>query len=509
MQEQSKRLVKNTLVLTLRMLFLLFINLYASRVLLKSLGIDNFGIYSVVGGFVLLFSVVSNSLSAAISRFITVELGKNNREKLKKIFATSVIVQIVLALVILLLLESIGLWYLNTHINMSDGRLSAANWAFQFSILTFVINLISLPYNALIIAHERMSAFAYISIYEGIAKLLITISICLSPIDYLIYYAACICALSLSVRFIYTIYCKRHFEECLVEWKMDRSLIKEIFGFAGWNFIGATSGLLRDQGGNLILNLFFGTGANAARSIAYQVENAVNSFVSGFSTAMSPQITKSYSNGDNSYFMMLLFKGARVTYYVLWFFSLPILLCTPYILQLWLGVVIDYTVTFTRLAILLTLSESISRPLVTAMLATGNIKKYQIIVGGLNLLNLPVSYLMFKLGMPAESVFIVALVLSQVCLFARLFLLKDMIHINSLQFFSKVYLNIISVSLTSALIPVICLKLIGLNSIWDFVILCMVCAISSLTSIWIIGCDIQDKAILLKHFLSFIKRLLS
>lgn len=369
--ENNKRIAKNTLLLYFRMLFLMAVSLYTSRVVLNALGVEDFGIYNVVGGVVAMFSVLSGSLSAAISRFITYELGKGNQENLNKIFSSAVTIQLILSGIIILLAETIGMWFLNAKMNIPEVRMEAANWVFQFSILTFAINLISIPYNASIIAHEKMSAFAYISILEAVGKLTIAYLITIAPIDKLIFYAILMCVVALVVRFTYGNYCKRHFSECTYHFVWDKQLLKQMFGFAGWNFIGASSAVLRDQGGNVVINLFCGPAVNAARGIASQVNNAVNQFVVNFMTALNPQITKSYAAGNKEYMMTLIFQGARLSFYMLLLLSLPILVNTHYILVLWLKIVPEHAVFFVQLILIFALSESISQPLITAMLATG------------------------------------------------------------------------------------------------------------------------------------------
>lgn len=287
--QNSKRIAKNTLLLYVRMLFMMAVSLYTSRVVLQTLGVENFGIYNVVGGVVAMFSVISGSLSAAISRFITYELGKGDKDQLIRIFSSSVTIQLGLGLIILLLAEVIGVWFLNTKMTIPTDRMYAANWVFQLSILTFIINLISVPYNAAIIAHEKMSAFAYISILEVVAKLIIVYMLLWSPFDKLIFYAILMASVALIIRFVYGYYCKRHFEECTFHFIFDKELLKKMFSFAGWNFIGAASAVLRDQGGNIVINLFCGPAVNAARGIAYQVNNAITGFVSNFMMALNPQ----------------------------------------------------------------------------------------------------------------------------------------------------------------------------------------------------------------------------
>ena len=492
----NKRIAKNTLLLYFRMLFMMAVSLYTSRVVLNALGVEDFGIYNVVGGVVAMFSMLSGSLSSAITRFITYELGTGNRENLKKIFSSSVTIQIGLAVLIVLLAEAIGVWFLNMKMNIPDTRMTAANWVFQFSILTFAINLVSVPYNATIIAHERMSAFAYISILEAIGKLAIAFLIVISPIDKLIFYAILMCAVALVIRFAYGIYCKKHFEECTYHFIFDKELLKRMFGFAGWNFIGATSAVLRDQGGNVVINLFCGPAANAARGIAFQVNTAISGFVTNFMTALNPQITKSYAAGDRKYMMTLIFQGARLSFYMLLLLSLPVLINTHYILGLWLKIVPDHAVLFVQLVLVFAMSESISNPLITAMLATGKIRNYQLVVGGLQMMNLPVSYILLHMGMFPETVIVVAIVISQCCLAARLVMLRGMIGLSVRKYMKEVYINVLVVTVIAAIIPfLLAIKLE--ESFLNFVLLCLISLICTGIAIYYVGCNRVERQFIL------------
>lgn len=478
------------------MLFMMAVSLYTSRVILHTLGVEDFGIYNVVGGVVSMFSVISGSLSAAISRFITYELGKGDKDKLIRIFSSSVTIQIGLGLIIFVLAELIGVWFLNDKMNIPDGRMYAANWVFQLSILTFVINLVSVPYNAAIIAHEKMSAFAYISILEVIAKLVIVYLLVISPIDKLIFYAVLMATVALLIRFVYGYYCKRHFEECTYHFIFDKELLKKMFGFAGWNFIGAASAVLRDQGGNIVINLFCGPAVNAARGIAYQVNTAINGFVSNFMMALNPQITKSYASGDRDYMMTLIYQGARLSFYILLLLSLPIIINAHYILTLWLKIVPEHTTLFVQLVLIFAMSESISNPLVTAMLATGKIRNYQIIVGGLQMMNLPISYVLLRLGCIPETVLIVAICISQCCLAARLYMLRGMIGLSIIQYLSNVYFNVLSVSVLSAIVP--CVVFYCLNETFiNFMLVCVISVICTCIVIYYIGCNNQERQFIL------------
>ena len=484
----------------------MIVTLYTSRVVLNALGVVDFGIYNVVGGVVSMFSMLSGSLSAAITRFITYELGKGKSQRLNKIFSSSMNIQIGLSFIILLLAETIGIWFLNIKMTIPMDRLTAANWVFQFSILTFIINLISVPYNASIIAHERMSAFAYISILEVIGRLSIAFLIIISPIDKLVFYSILMCIVALIVRFVYGVYCKHYFEECTYHWIFDRSLLKEMAGFAGWNFIGTTSSVMRDQGGNVVINLFFGPAVNAAKGIAFQVNNAVHSFVTSFMTALNPQITKSYAAGDKEYMMTLIYKGARFSFYILLILSLPVIINAHYILTLWLKVVPEHTTLFVQLVLIFAMSESISNPLITAMLATGRIRNYQIVVGGLQMLNLPISYILLRNGCIPETVLIVAICISQCCLASRLYMLRDMIGLSVREYLSKVYFNVLAVTIISSILPLfmaIKLKETFINLIYS----CFVSVLVSSVVIYFIGCNCKERQFINEKVNTIIKKL--
>lgn len=475
------------------MIITMVVSLYTSRVILNALGVDDYGIYNVVGGIVGMFSILSGSLSASISRFITFELGKGDTKRLKTVFSTGVNIQLMLGVIVLLVAETIGLWFLNNKMVIPESRLLVSNWVYHLSLITFVVNLISIPYNAAIIAHEKMGIFAYISILEVVGKLLISYLVVISPIDKLVFYALLMTLLSIFIRFIYGRYCSKHFEECTYHFVFDKKLLRQMFGFAGWNFIGASSGILRDQGGSILINLFSGPAVNAARAIALQVNAAIYGFASNFMTALNPQITKSYASGDHDYLMKLLFQGSRLSFYLLLLISLPILINTDYILQLWLSVVPEHTVYFVQLALILGISESISNPLVTAMLATGNIRNYQILIGSLQILNFPLSYVFLKLGCAPEVVTIIAIIISQCCLTGRLYMLRGMIQLSARKFLKEVYANVIIVTIFSLLIPLLVNKYFG-NSLIGFIIISMITLSTTLLSIYYVGCSKGEQA---------------
>ena len=490
----SKRIAKNTLLLYFRMIFLMLISLYTSRIVLQALGVTDYGLNNVVGGVVGIFSVISGSLSASISRFITFEIGAGEKDKLKRVFSTTINIQFILAGIILVLVETIGLWFLHNKMVIPPERMKACEWVFQFSILSFCVSLISVPYNACIIAHEKMSAFAYISIFDGLFKLATAFLIQWTSFDRLIFYSFLMVANSLIDRAIYGIYCSRYFEECKYQRIFDKGLLKDMFSFAGWNFIGASSAVLRDQGGNIVINLFSGPAVNAARGIAMSINNAVVGFANNFMTALNPQITKSYASGDYDYMFKLIYQGARLSFYMLLLLSLPIIVNTHFILHLWLGQVPAHADLFAKLVLIFAMSESISNPLVTAMLATGKIRNYQIVVGGLQMMNLPVSYICLRLGAIPETVLIIAIVISQCCLAARLIMLRGLIHLNPLDYIHRVYMNIIIVSLCSSLLPGLLSITLGNDNWILFILNVVVCLACTGLSEFYVGCSKKERA---------------
>lgn len=431
------------------------VSLYTSRVVLNVLGVSDFGIYNVVGGVVGMFAILNGSLAAASQRFITFELGKKENRKLKETFSITVTIHNLIAIVIAILAETVGLWFLNTHMNIASERMHAANWVYQCSVLAFIIDIISVPYNASIIAHEHMKAFAYVGIVEVILKLIIVFLLPLFAFDKLKFYALLILLVAIIIRLIYGLYCKYHFEECKYKFYWNKFLFKEIANFAGWNFIGASSAILMNQGVNILLNIFYGVFVNAAQGIASQVQNAIGGFISNFMTALNPQITKSYAAGNRDYMLTLVQQGARFSFYLMFFLSLPVIIETESVLKIWLKIVPEYAVIFVRLSLIFAITQTLSNTLITAMLATGNIKKYQIIVGGLQMLNLPFSYFALKMGLPPQSTIGIAIFLSFACLCARLWLLRGMIGLSAKYYFKKVFGNVMLVSLLSLIFPII------------------------------------------------------
>lgn len=499
-KSNTQRIAKNTVVLYFRMLFLMLIGLYTSRVILKTLGVADYGTYNLVGGVISMFSIFTSSLSTAISRFVTFELGKGQSERLNRLFSTSVNVQLILGLVVVLLGETIGVWFLNTHLQIPAERMVAANWVLQFAIASFVLGLLMVPYNASLIAHENMNIFAYISILEAVLKLAIVFALYISPYDKLITYAILLFAVSCLIRWIYAAYCKRHYEECKYHFTYDKPLLKEMTGFAGWNLLGDGSWILNNYGVNILLNIFFGpvTGLvlNAARGIATQVDNIVQNFVRNFMTALNPQITKSYAAGDLEYMHKLVFAGAKYSFFLIMFFVIPICLETEMILKLWLDVVPDYAVIFVQLTLLSSMCVILGNTLVTSVFATGKIRNYELVMGLMALSNFPITWFAFKMGASPVAAYIVYFCVYFTMIFVRLYMVKDLIRMSAWTYVKEVFFRVAAVGILSLFIPLL-ITYLQEDSILRFLEVCAVSIVCSLVSIVLYGMKSEERTMVL------------
>lgn len=431
----NKRIAKNTALLYFRMLLTMCIGLFTSRVVLDTLGAEDYGIYNVVGGLVTMFAFLNSAMIATSQRFISFELGKGNQQKLKEVFSTTLTIHIVIAFVIILLSEIIGVWFLNTRMNISPDRMLAANWVFQLSIFSFAVNVVSVPYNASIVAHEKMNAFAYISILEVGLKLAVAYLLLISSYDKLIVYAVLLFLVSLFLRLLYGWYCSKHFEECHYMVSFDSKQFKDMFSFAGWSLVGNLGFSFKDQFSNILLNLFFGTFVNAARGVAMQVASVINGFSTNFMMAVNPQITKSYASGDWERSKDLVYAGCKFSFYLLAIVSLPVMVNLAFILKLWLVDVPQYTEPFLQLALWCSLLYSISAPLTTAMQATGKIKWFQIIICIIMLMELPIAYVLLRMGNPPYFAMYASVLVTVVGVIARILLVKRLISLYNVRYY--------------------------------------------------------------------------
>ena len=478
----------------------MIVHLYTSRVILATLGVEDYGVYNVVGGAVMMFSVVSGSIANAISRFITFELGKDNIERLKDVFCNSINIQIGIVVIVLAIGETLGLWFLNTYMNIPEKRMIEANIVYQCSLLSFIINLLSIPYNASIIAHERMTAFAYIGIVEVLLKLLVVIILPYFLTDKLVTYAILLIVVALIIRVTYVIYCKRNFVECHYKFSINKKLLGDMAGFSGWQFLTNTCWIVDTQGINIISNIFFGVTVNAARGIAHQVEGAIMQFVNNFTTAINPQIIKNYAQNEKKQFFLLIVRGAKFSYFLMLIIAMPVMLETDFLLSLWLKDVPDMAVTFTRLSILAALSNMLGSTCVTSCIATGNLKRYAIIVSSVGFMVVPITWILFSLGFPAETAYYVFISIYTILIFIRLYIMKGLFDFPPSMYIRSVLIPISIVSLLTIPIPLFVHVYLNINDILRLVVVTIVSILSSSVVIYSMGLNITERVVV-KNFI--------
>lgn len=482
--ENRKRIAKNTLLLYVRMAFAMIVNLYTSRIILKTLGAEDFGIYGVVGGIVTMFSFLNASMAGATSRFLTFELGRGNEQSLKETFISAFYIHIFLCVIIVFAAETIGLWFLNNKLVIPPDRIFASNWVYQLSILSMIISVTQVPYNASIIAHEKISVFAYVEIINVGLRLLIVYLLLLGNNDKLILYAVLYLSVSLLIAGIYRVYCIKTFNECKIKIIGCPKRVKSMLMFSGWDIYGNMCLLLRSQGVNMLLNMFFGPVLNAATGIAAQVQSASMSFSSNVLTAVRPQIIKSYAMGKYGSMNTLLIDTICLNFFLMLLICVPILAEIDFVLRMWLGIVPHYTDTFCSFLLLSNIFESASGALICAIHATGNVKKLSFYTGTVYILVLPITYILFISGlMPWVSYAIIAL--SIICnMFVNALILKGSINTFPLSsFIFRGFLKCILILISSYTIVRI-LHFFLEESWFRFVTSCILSTIIIATSGW-------------------------
>lgn len=448
----QKRIAKNTLLLYIRMGLIMLISLYTSRVILDALGATDMGIYSTVGGIVMMFAFLSNTMSTACQRFYAYELGRNDFVELKRVFSLCVSVFVAIAVLVVLFCETVGLALLYKKIQ-TEGRFEAAMWVFQCSIVSFIFTILRTPYQGMIIIKEKMKVFTYISVVEAVGNLAIALLIAHTSSDRLILYGILMLVINALVSLYYIFYCTHFYPECRFRFCWDTQKFKEIFSFAGWNMIGSLASVCKSQGLTILLNMFFGNALVAARAMAYKVYTTIQQFADNFFVAVRPQVLKSYSARDKEGMMKLVCQSSKYSFFLLFILSLPLLLETPLILDIWLETVPESTVLFTRLLIINALIDVFANPLGTSMLAYGKIKDYQICCGGTILLVLPVSYLFLKLHFPAETVFVISIIVSIIAMGVRMFFVSKKLGFSMKVYFTSVLLPVLGVVIFSSAFP--------------------------------------------------------
>jgi len=503
--QNNRRIAKNTLMLYFRMILTMVVSLYTSRVILNTLGFEDYGIYNVVGGVVSMFTFFNSAMSSATQRFLSYEIGRGDFVQLRKTFNATKIIHIGIAVLIFILAETVGLWFVKTYLVIPAERLEAAIWVYHFSVLSFMVSVIQVPYNATIIAHERMNVYAYVSIIEVTLKLLIVFMLTWITFDKLKIYGILYFCVVFIIAAIYRLYTRRNFQESRFKVVKDKKLYKTLISYSGWNLFGNIASVAKGQGVNILLNIFFGPVVNAARGIAMQVQTAVNSFVTNFQMAVNPQIIKSYASEEREYMTSLVIRSSKFSFYLLLLLSLPIIIEIDQILKFWLKTVPDYSSIFTILVLVIVLIDCVSGPLMTAIQATGKIKVYQSVVGSLLILILPISYFFLKQGYSPEITLYVNIVISIVALFFRLYLVWKLLEFPVLRFAKEIILKNIIIVLLSLSLPLFIRYFMEENLI-RLIVIVFVTLIWNATIIFVIGLLKSEKAIVIRGLNKIMKR---
>lgn len=494
----SSHIAKNTLALYFRQILIMLVSLYTVRVVLNTLGAEDYGIYNVVAGVVVLFSFVNNAMATSVQRFLNFYLGKKDTEKTRNIYSSSLVIHGVICLIFTVLAETVGLWFVNTKLNIPTGRSNAAFWCYQAAVITTLANIMRVPYNAVIIAYEKMSFFAGLSIVEAVLKLAVVFLLKIAQFDKLIFYSFLLAAVSFIILAIYKFYCNKNFEIAHYRKNQDKGLGKELISFSGWSLFGVVANVANSQGTNIVLNIFTNVTVNAAMGIANQVNAAVYSFVSNFQTAFNPQLVKSYAAGEKEEFQILVNRSAKFSFYLLWLIVLPVYVNCSFLLSLWLKNIPQYSVGFVRLVLIFSLIESLNGPLWISIQATGKIRAYQIIIGIINILNLPFSIVVFCLGANPYWILYIRIALNCAAFGIRVLLSKKYFALRVHSFLRDSVLIPAFIAAASASLTLLCGKMIS-KTVQNFFATCIVSAVVSGALIFFVGMKaIERKAIIEK-----------
>ena len=446
----NKRVARNTLYLYIRTFIAIVVSLYTSRKILEALGVDDFGVMNVVGGIITLMAFINGSMSVATQRYLTYELGRGEKGDFNRLFSMAVYIHAIIAVVVLVAAETIGLWVVNTHLNIPEPRMGAANWIYQATIMASILGILQTPYNAAIVSYEHMHIYAYIGLGETFAKLLIVLALLIYPYDRLAIWGFALLALQCVVAIFYRIYCMRRLDGCRVRMHAwDNSLFRSMLGFTGWNMFGTVAWTLKGQGTTVLLNIFGGPVYNAAYGVSCQVTGAIRNLISGFQSAVNPQITKTYAANDIAATCRLLCKSSKISYFLMFIVSLPVLFEIDFIMGFWLVEVPEFAPLFTRLVIVESLFDTLAGPMITSLMATGRIKWYQIVVGTILLFNIPVTYMLLKLGCHIATPLVVSIVFMFLGNASRLMFCRNMLGQSLRVYLRDVVVPILTVSIIS------------------------------------------------------------
>lgn len=506
----NRRLAKNTIYLYIRMLLVMAVSIYTSRIVLAAMGVVDYGIYNVVGSVVALFSFLQTAMANASHRFIAYALGKKDTDNLKKIFSTSVELHFIIAIAIVILSETIGLWFFYNKLVIPDERMTAAMWVLQISIVSCFFSICLVPYNAAIIAHERMKFYAYVSIVDVFMKLGVAFLITVIPFDKLVVYALLLLLFQIMIFIIYAVYCRRYFLEARFLLVYDKPLFKEMATYAGWNLFGHMSSSVSVQGRNMLLNVYFGPVLNAARGVAQQVENAVMQFIMNFLTAVSPQITKSYAANEKERMHFLIFASTKLSFVLYVLIAFPLFLELDQILSVWLVEVPEHTNNFLRLLILTNMSSSFFQPLNQSCMATGKAGKFLAARGITSLMILLFVFIVFSMGGIPESMYFVEIVLLYLSVYIQLSIVAPLIDLSKWKYFKKTVFRLAILLLTAVPVPTIVWMIMPVGLL-RFLVVCVLCVINVLASAYFIGLEKQEKQMvmgLLMEKVPFMKKII-
>lgn len=492
----NKRVAKNTLILYGRMLITMAIGMWTSRIVLNALGFTDQGLYNLVGGFVGFLSLITNSINASFSQFITYEIGRGDKEGINRVFRNATAVQWILSLIIVILAETVGLWFVYNKMIIPPDRMHAVLIVYQLSVFSFVMGLLSTAPSALIIAYEKMNIFAGVAIATSVCNLGIALTIARADTDRLILYASLQALMLFCSRMFYTIYCKRAFPFIKFGFSFDKEVFKPIFNFAGWETIGSSAGILRGSGTSVLLNLFGGPIANTINGIAFTINNLATLFVNDFTTSYRPQIIKRYASGDYQGLVRFLHQCSKFSYCLILVMAVPVMINVEPLMILWLKNIPDGTAIFARLVIIFSLIECICRPLITAKLATGKIRNYQIIVGGILLLTIPISYLFLRVGLPIWFAYIAIIITSLGAFAARMLMLRGSIPgWSSRIFMATTVLRCLAATVVAVVIPLI-LHVIMPDNIWSLFVQCFAGFVWSCLCVYFVACNREEQEVM-------------
>lgn len=500
------RIAKNTIFLYIRMLLVMFVSLYTSRVLLNALGETDYGLNNVLAGVIVIFSFINGSLSAATSRYLTFALGKNEKEQVESIFRLSLKIHGTLALVVATVGLIVGGYIVNNVMNIPPERMMACNIVFVTVVVSSVFSIVQVPFNSLILSYEKMSVYAYVGITEAVIKFVIAYAIMVYGGDRLIMLAILQMSLVVMMFCFYVWYCNRMYGVRLsFAGKVDKALWKEMLGYSSWSMIGSGANMLKTQGVNLLINVFFGAVVNAANAVAYSVNAAVISFTNNFTMAMNPQIIKSYAAGKREEMKQLLFSGGKMSFFLLLYLCLVLIFEAEYVLELWFVNVPEYANVFTRLVLMLTLVESFTYTIGCAVQATGRIKYYQIAISGMTLMNFPISLLMYYIGFPPYTALAVSVCVSFTTLMTRLYFIKHLLEIPPREYFMQVFFKAFVTLVLSIPIP-LCVSMNMEYGLMRLVCVVLTVLVTNSIVIWFVGINSHEREKVKRLILKIVKR---